>query len=132
MSEQDAVAAAREAVALAEKATPGPWDEQYVYDAVRHIARNCRDINLGGEDCEFAWDRYEDSPLIAHAGTHYATVARALLAAHEREREASELLNRARAWLAITDSAQAEKLVEAIDRWHDAALRGEQEPRDGT
>lgn len=75
-----ALTAAREAVELGEKATKGPWDAYYVHDAVRHIARNCRDMWLGGEDCTFRWDRNNDADLIAHAGTHYATVSRALIA----------------------------------------------------
>jgi chromosome segregation ATPase len=62
--------------------------------------------------------------------THNLAVGIAQVARLERERaeavarieEASDLLNRSRAWLAITSSAQAEKLVEAIDRWQDAAL----------
>lgn len=46
--------------------TPGPWDEQYVYEAVRHIARNCTDL-IEGDDPEFGWDRYKDHRLIAAA-----------------------------------------------------------------
>lgn len=41
--------------ALAEAATPGPWDPEYVWQAVRHIVRNC-DFIEGAPDSEFGWD----------------------------------------------------------------------------
>ena len=46
-------------------ATPGPWPDDYVYDTIRHIARNCEFESV--TDPDFGWDRYSDSPLIAHA-----------------------------------------------------------------
>lgn len=46
--------------------TPGPWPEDYVYDAVRHVTRNC-DFIESKTDPEFAWDRYKDARLIAAA-----------------------------------------------------------------
>lgn len=49
--------------ALARPQTPGPWDRAYVRQAVRHIARNCDEIE--GDDPDFAWDRYEDAAAIA-------------------------------------------------------------------
>jgi hypothetical protein len=50
---------------LLAKATPLPWDERYVREAVRHVARNCDYI--GGDDPDFGWDRYDDAPLITAA-----------------------------------------------------------------
>lgn len=52
-----------EELAALQGVTPGPWDEKYVYEAVRHIARNCDFI--GGDDPEFGWDRYGDHAHIA-------------------------------------------------------------------
>lgn len=48
---------------LQAKATPSPWDAEYVRRAVRHIARNCDFVD--GDDKEFGWDRYNDAPLIS-------------------------------------------------------------------
>jgi NTP pyrophosphatase (non-canonical NTP hydrolase) len=55
-----------EARALLANATPGPWPSDYVYEAIRHVARNC-DFITSGTDPDFGWDRYSDSPLIAAA-----------------------------------------------------------------
>lgn len=69
----------------AEKATPGPWPENYVWGAVRHIARNV-DRSLfcdDAEDATFNWNRYTDGHYIAAANP--ATVL-ALLDEIERMR----------------------------------------------
>lgn len=70
---------AREALRLAEKATPGPmWA-----DDTGHLRYASRD---GIDDADIAtfWTdderEREDAPFFAHAGTHYAAVCRALLA----------------------------------------------------
>ena len=55
--------------AKAEKATPGPWPENYVWGAVRHIDRNV-DRSLFCDDADgamFSWDRDTDGYYIAAA-----------------------------------------------------------------
>lgn len=60
---------ATEAIALAERATPGPWR---VGAWIRHFTITAPG-DYGPELC--------DADLIAHAGTHYAAIARAYLEA---------------------------------------------------
>lgn len=54
------------------KFTPGPWPQDYVYTAIRHIVRNC-DIS-SEEQPEFSWSKYDDSPLIGAAPELYAAL----------------------------------------------------------
>jgi len=45
--------------ALAEAATPGPWDSEYVWQAVRHIVRNCDFVQGADEFSDgdgFGWN----------------------------------------------------------------------------
>ena len=76
----DARRLAEEAIELAGKATPGPWEYDPPDDCV-----------IGPADCLAApvlFDCFDasatDGTLIAHAGTHYATIARALIEALDR------------------------------------------------
>ena len=54
----------RALLARTEPATPGPWDEKYVREAVRHIVRNCDFIDSEDENWP-GWDRYADAGAIA-------------------------------------------------------------------
>lgn len=55
---------------LAEAATPNVCPE-FVYSAVRHIARNCDEIGCDHGTHE-TWDRYGDSPWISAMGAQTA------------------------------------------------------------
>lgn len=78
MIPSEAVAVAREAVALGAKATPGPW-----YSRGSHIyfdSRVAEDEITSGQALGMVFHdergRIEDdSSLIAHAGTHYAALS---------------------------------------------------------
>ena len=54
--------------ARVEAATPGPWPKDYVYNAIRHISRNC-DFIESDIDPEFGWlyGPVDDPTFIAHA-----------------------------------------------------------------
>lgn len=56
--------------AVIDAATDGPWPEDYVHAAVRHIARNVDWIE-SKSDPEFGWDRYNDGAFIAQARTRW-------------------------------------------------------------
>lgn len=97
---------AREALALAEKATPPPWrwaawgDDPSRIDTLEADAKHrpnwkpsepewvamlkCRILSLDEPLEHSGYRGREDGDLIAHAGTHYAALARALIAAEER------------------------------------------------
>lgn len=94
----DPASLAREALALAEKAVHGP------YTVRSHGTPNLRDIDMpGGTLASVAvWrsgvpgrngEAYATARFLAHAGTHYATLARALLDAEERAVRLEALLS---------------------------------------
>ena len=115
-SNPSALAAAHEAVELAKKATPGPWSnsanplngECLTVNAVHTSGteRVTQAGNLG--PCSVAYcgphsqrplghgQRMHNARLIAHAGTHYATIAQALLAATEMAERYEKALEGAR------------------------------------
>lgn len=53
--------------ARANAATPGPWPEDWVYEAVRHIRRNCDFVGTYSSEPDFTWDDGLDSRFIANA-----------------------------------------------------------------
>ena len=70
---------AHELIAARARATAGMWPIDYVYQAIRHIERNCSDfIESETHDC-FTWDRDKDPPFVVLAANHGATVAQALI-----------------------------------------------------
>ena len=85
--EADPLEIAREAVALAEKATKGRWFWNHVGDDLNVDAEHgppyygTRGI-LNAHEGYDGDNLFADGTLCAHAGTHYGTVARALLAKH--------------------------------------------------
>jgi hypothetical protein len=110
----DPRALAEEAIELAGKATPGPWE---------WIGMNLETDNaivLGMETRGSGWMQHEviemkncdaDQALIAHAGTHYATLARALLEALDERDEARRRFH--------ARDAEADRLAQRISRAFD-------------
>jgi hypothetical protein len=85
---------AREVEALAEKATKGPWTSNVSSITARHRVTADTGMNTVGIIDSTAWldkrpEQYANAELIAHAGTNYAAIARALV-------EALSLIPRAR------------------------------------
>jgi len=98
----DAARLARVAVALAAKATPGPWSIALDHEDEDHdhiFANQVPGDFVATVDCNEertpAHDGREDARLIAHAGTHYGMLARALLAEQTRADRAVALLRHA-------------------------------------
>lgn len=85
--EADPLEIAREAVALAEKATKGPMRCVQDHDCTRDGRRGgapMQEVCVGETRiarCTI-YSTSADGELFAHAGTHYGTLARALLAKH--------------------------------------------------
>jgi hypothetical protein len=82
MTDPTTLDAAREAVALGEKATPGPW--------IRGNGDFCGTVFQGRPAVAIAWfgDPYKadprpDADFMVHAGTHYAAITAALLEAED-------------------------------------------------
>lgn len=90
----DARKIAEEALALAEKATPGPWhvsgtfdiecdtcgEHPYVCDLTAEHEDGTAYQSLSMQFCGLESLAAPNAALVAHAGTHYATLARAYLA----------------------------------------------------
>lgn len=119
---------AREALDLAKDASPGPWEHQESSDRGGSFGCGPKH-NLCLEDCEHpcsdAIKAEYDAAFIAHAGTHYATIAQSLLdtlaqlkAAGERELDLRKYL------LSIKDNGGIQDGVETKlremygDDWH--------------
>lgn len=90
-------ALAEQAIRLAEKATPGPWQtgvHRTPYPVVHGAAVGDEWMIAEMRNCDRDDSRraIANAALIAHAGTHYATLARAYLSLADRERRAVELL----------------------------------------
>lgn len=97
----NARALAEEAIRLAEAATPGPWhvsnsfdiecdtcgESPYVCDLTAEHEDGTAYQSLSMQFCGLESLAKPNAALVAHAGTHYATLARALLAALDREQE---------------------------------------------
>ncbi len=134
---------AAEGVALAEKATPGPWstanpDDQSSMNMVL-VQTGAADVEADpawkAEDCgrvvaitllqdpRYAdhdselWD--ENAAMIAHAGTHYGAICAALI-------EAEALLREARPWVepCVCTGAHADEQIVALLARIDAFLGG--------
>lgn len=104
----DARALAEEAIRLAEEATPGPWhvsnsfdiecdtcgESPYVCDLTAEHEDGTAYQSLSMQFCGLESLAKPNAALVAHAGTHYATLARALLAALD-ERDHALDVNRA-------------------------------------
>lgn len=89
----DARKIAEEALALAEKATPGPWhvsgtfdiecdtcgEHPYVCDLTAEHEDGTAYQSLSMQFCGLESLAAPNAALVAHAGTHYATLARAYL-----------------------------------------------------
>jgi hypothetical protein len=101
---------AQEAVELAGKATPGPWrsnsafdiecdtcgEHPYVCDVTAEHEEGTAYSSLYMQLCGLESLCAPNAALITHAGTHYATIARALIEALDERDEArgSNILNR--------------------------------------
>lgn len=81
---RDPVAVAKEALALAAKASHAPWWDSMLDEAeVKTIGWWSSSHTVDAHHMPVAGVRKpEDAALIRHAGTHYAAVAAALLASH--------------------------------------------------
>ena len=76
---------ATEAKARADKATPGPWKDEYGNDDTSHI----RDSN--GDYMFEVLGQYTDTEFIAHARTDVPTLADAVLALIERNAQLQQV-----------------------------------------
>lgn len=101
---------------LLNRGTPTPWDASYVRQAVRHIARNCPEIE--GHDEEFVWDRYTDGNLIVEG----INALPALLDENDRLRERIADLEQDNEGLQRT-LAENDRLRRENDDLHDDVLR---------
>lgn len=86
-TDQDPAALAREAIELADQATPGPW--MYDVGEMQWLPSPSKryDATEGRKGWVGEASNHFDGAFVAHAGTHYATLARAVLALTE-ERDA--------------------------------------------
>ena len=87
---KDMLKVAQEAVELGKKATPGPWWQRSV-DTPNPPSENATELSdllcfFDDEGAPRVWDWMGTGALIAHAGTHYATLAAAYVEAVERKR----------------------------------------------
>lgn len=127
-ADQDPAALAREALELAEQATPGPW----MYDvgemqwlpspSERFDATEGRKGWVGEASNDF------DGAFVAHAGTHYATLARATLALTEERDALLALLLEAREALVPDNGSIGDRERFEVGQRIDAALRGKEKP----
>lgn len=115
---------------LLAKTTPGPWPGDYVYSAVRHIARNCDHIE-SKTDPDFAWHRYDDAEFIAASRTlvpELLAEVRRLRAENQQFQE--ELLKAGDAWRESQAenqrlTAEVEHSNEQLTAWAEEAQRAD-------
>ena len=100
--------------ARAQSGTPGPWPEDYVREAVRHIARNC-DFIGSDTDEDFGWDRYNDADFIAHSKTDVVRLIETL----ERYRDALAATTNKSIWQAkwVSEPAAVMRARVLLSEW---------------
>lgn len=119
---------AREAIELAEKATPGPWLGIISNDrngacfgcGPKHnlCYQDCYDTS---DDCSDALSAHDDAALIAHAGTHYKELAQAVLDLSAQNARMQDLLVRIRDEYPMNEAKEARILLASLKESHDKA-----------